>query len=81
MHIKVGVDTGDVVGSTNRALQIAANALAAEGGGTLEISSVNSRKSSASTIALRISKRESATSCRCWSSLVIAGNASAIISS
>jgi len=37
MRIRVGVDSGDVVGSTNRELQIAADALLASGGGVLEI--------------------------------------------
>jgi hypothetical protein len=37
MHITVGATRGDVVGTTGRALQIAADALAANGGGTLEI--------------------------------------------
>jgi len=37
MQIRVGTKEGDVVGSTNRALQLAADALSASGGGTLEI--------------------------------------------
>ena len=37
MHIRVGVKKGDVVGTTNRELQIAVDALKANGGGVLEI--------------------------------------------
>jgi len=37
MRIRVGVKKGDVVGRTNRELQMAADLLAAKGGGTLEI--------------------------------------------
>lgn len=37
MRIRVGVRDGDIVGATSRALQIAADALKARGGGVLEI--------------------------------------------